>query len=133
MAKNTRTNICVRTCRDESQIERCQKRLKGAAYQLHNLTENMSLAGNDVRLKILLLLRAEQRLCVCDLAEILDMTVPAVSQHLKKLREGGFTLTQQEGVTVYNTLAPKAMPFLNAFFQLIEPSNFTADKQVLTA
>lgn len=133
MAKNTRTNICIRTCRDEPQIERCQKRLKVAEYQLNNLADNMSLTGNDVRLKILSLLRAEQRLCVCDLAEILDMTVPAVSQHLKKLREGGFTLTQQEGVTVYNFLAPKALPFLNAFFQLIEPSNLAADKQGLTA
>lgn len=130
MAKNIRTNICVRTCRDKSQIERCQKRLIGTVYQLHNLAENMSLAGNDVRLKILLLLKAEKRLCVCDLAEILNMTVPAISQHLKKLREGGFTLTQQEGVTIYNALAPKAMPFLNAFFQLLEPSKFTTDNRV---
>ncbi|MBK8554988.1 MAG: winged helix-turn-helix transcriptional regulator [Lewinellaceae bacterium] len=131
MAKNTRTNTCVRTCRDESQIERCQKRLKVAANQLNILAGNMSLAGNDVRLKILLLLQEEKRLCVCDLAEILDMTVPAVSQHLKKLREGGFTLTQQEGVTVYNTLAPKAVPFLNAFFQLIDLPNLVADKHGL--
>jgi DNA-binding transcriptional ArsR family regulator len=133
MIKNTRTNICVRNCRDESQIERCKRRLEGAAYHLQNLAEDMSLAGNDVRLKILLLLRVEQRLCVCDLAEILVMTVPAISQHLKKLREGGFVLTQKEGVTIYNALSPKAIPFLNAFFQLIEPSNFTVDKKDLAA
>ncbi len=93
----------------------------------------MTLAGNDVRLKILLLLQSEQRLCVCDLAEILNMTVPAISQHLKKLREGGFTLTQQQGVTVYNTLAPKAHPFLNAFFNLIDLPNSVADKRSLRA
>jgi len=133
MVKKTRTNNCTRTCRDESQIERCQKQLSNTAHRLNNLAENMTLAGNDVRLKVLLLLQSEQRLCVCDLAEILNMTVPAISQHLKKLREGGFTLTQQEGVTIYNTLAPKAIPFLNAFFNLIDLPNSVADKHSLRA
>ncbi|MEB2779582.1 ArsR family transcriptional regulator [Algoriphagus sp. C2-6-M1] len=33
-------------------------------------------------------LSTEKQLCPCDLSDILDMTTPAVSQHLRKLKDG---------------------------------------------
>ena len=61
----------------------------------------MSLVGNDVRLTILLLLQKESRLCVCDLSDVLGMKIPAVSQHLRKLKDAGIAVTQREGTVIY--------------------------------
>ena len=45
--------------------------------------------------------------CVTDLARALDVPQPTVSYHLKVLRERGLATTQQEGTTVYYSLADR--------------------------
>lgn len=112
-SKNQNRNVCVRVCRDDAQIHRCRERLGELAAPVANLGSNLTLAGNEVRMKILLLLAEEYSLCVCDLSEILGMTVPAVSQHLKKLREGGLVFTEQDGVTIYYHLPATAKPLVD--------------------
>lgn len=110
---------CIRVCRDEKQIRHCQQRLHSLNVSITALSQKIALAGNAVRMKILLLLSEENNLCVCDLSEILGMTVPAVSQHLKKLREGGLIFPEQDGVTVYYHLATPAKPLLDTLFHLL--------------
>lgn len=51
--------------------------------------------GEPTRLKILRLL-AEQELCVCELEEILDMSQPRISQHLKVLKQAGLVKERRE-------------------------------------
>ena len=51
--------------------------------------------GEPTRLKILRLL-AEQELCVCDLEEILQMSQPRISQHLKVLKQAGLVKERRE-------------------------------------
>ncbi|MFU8813617.1 MAG: ArsR/SmtB family transcription factor, partial [Balneolaceae bacterium] len=79
---------CIRDVADLSQINACIGALHEVEPSILKLTDVLKLAGNDVRLKILFLLNNEENLCPCDLADILDMTVPAVSQHLRKLKDG---------------------------------------------
>lgn len=117
--KKTRSNVCIRTCRDETQIFRCRQYVKDLTTPAKDLASTLSLASNEVRMKILLLLAEEHSLCVCDLSEILGMTVPAVSQHLKKLREGGLVFTEQDGVTIYYHISATAKPLLDTLFQLL--------------
>ncbi|OFZ71231.1 MAG: hypothetical protein A2451_14015, partial [Bdellovibrionales bacterium RIFOXYC2_FULL_39_8] len=38
-----------------------------------------------------------KKLCVCELAELLDITQPSVSKHLKKLKEAGLISSEQDG------------------------------------
>jgi ArsR family transcriptional regulator len=45
--------------------------------------------------------------CVTDLAEALDAPQPTVSYHLKVLRERGLALAEQDGTTVYYSLADR--------------------------
>ena len=71
------------------------------ARVIPNIAQLMALAGNEVRLKILLLLREEGKLCVCDLSDILGMKIPAVSQHLRKLKDASIVFTQREGTVIY--------------------------------
>jgi len=51
---------------------------------LNTLADLLSVVGSAVRLKIVYLLYAHKELCVCDLAEILQMSDSAISQHLRK-------------------------------------------------
>ena len=72
---------------------------------LRTLAESLGVAGNLQRLKIMYLLHAHKEMCVCDLAEVLELTVSAVSQHLKKLKDKNIVKTRREGQTIYYSLA----------------------------
>ena len=80
------------------------------------------MASNSTRLKILFLLDRLKELCVCDLAEMLDVSVSAVSQHLAKLRAYGLATTRRDAQTIYYRLSDHT--FLQklrlTFFQEIE-------------
>lgn len=52
--------------------------------------------GEPTRLMILRML-AEQDLCVCDLEEVLQISQPRVSQHLKVLKQAGLVQERKEG------------------------------------
>lgn len=81
-----------------------------------SISEVLSLAGNGVRFKILYLLSAEKQLCPCDLSDILGMTIPAVSQHLRKLKEGNVILGKRVGQTIFYSLRPDHLELLKPLF-----------------
>jgi ArsR family transcriptional regulator, lead/cadmium/zinc/bismuth-responsive transcriptional repressor len=77
------------------------------------------LAGNEVRLKMIYLLEEEKELCPCDLADILGMSIPAVSQHLRKLKDGNIVETRKEAQTIYYSLSEENIKILKPFFKHI--------------
>lgn len=105
------TPTCVRVFADTDHISQCQERLAHAAPVLGSLASVLALAGNEVRLQILFLLVDEQ-LCVCDLADVLRMSISAVSQHLRKLKDGGIVNARKVGQTVFYTLSAEHLPVL---------------------
>ena len=83
----------------------------------HNLSVNASLphladllgvVGNPVRLRIMYLLATHREMCVCDLAEILQITVSAVSQHLRKLKDKHLLQNRRNGQTINYALTNNA-------------------------
>lgn len=112
-------NTCIRLFADEEQIKNCKAILKIAQKSFNQLSNILSLAGNEARLKILYLLEEEKELCPCDLADILGMSIPAVSQHLRKLKDGNVVETRREGQTIYYTLTRENLKILNPFFKYI--------------
>jgi len=52
--------------------------------------------GEPTRLKIIKLLAARE-LCVCDLEEIMQISQPRISQHLKVLKHAGLVNERKEG------------------------------------
>ncbi|MBI3585853.1 MAG: helix-turn-helix transcriptional regulator [Ignavibacteriales bacterium] len=77
---------------------------------LATLADLLGTAGNIQRLKILYLLYAHKELCVCDLAEALELTDSAASQHLRKLKDRNIVKTRRQGQTIYYSLVPT--PFM---------------------
>ncbi len=82
------------------------KRNLSAQKGLVTLADSLSAAGNDQRLKILYLLHAHNEMCVCDLAEILELTTSAVSQHLRKLKDRNLVKSRRKGQTIFYSLVP---------------------------
>ena len=84
------------------------------------MTKLLSIAGNDVRLKILFLLNMEKELCPCDLSDILGMSVPAVSQHIRKMKDAGIISSRREGQTLYYSLNEDETDILHSIFKSIK-------------
>ena len=111
---------CIRLLADKDQINACKEKIKTAQRSLASLSNILALAGNEVRLKIVYLLKEEKELCPCDLADILGMSIPAVSQHLKKLKDGNIVETRKEGQTIYYSLTQENLRILNQFYKYIK-------------
>ncbi|GAA4900225.1 metalloregulator ArsR/SmtB family transcription factor [Ferrimonas pelagia] len=61
--------------------------------------------ADETRLKILLLIRAEQECCVCELTCALAESQPKISRHLARLRQDGILQDRRAGQWVYYSLA----------------------------
>lgn len=98
---------CIRVLADENQIAQSKENIAEVEGRLQQMAGALSLAGNAVRLKILFLLHKEEQMCPCDLSDVLEMTVPAISQHLRKLKDGGLVNAKKVGQTIFYTLVEK--------------------------
>jgi len=114
---------CIRNVADLNQINNCIRKLREVEPSILKLTDILKLAGNDVRLKVLFLLSKEDELCPCDLADILDMTVPAVSQHLRKLKDGGLLKSYRDGKQIFYALQEPYKEILEPIFNHITKNN----------
>lgn len=75
--------------------------LDDAAYG--DLAETFRALADSTRAKILHAL-SERALCVCDLAQVVGVSEPAVSQHLRVLRSLRIVRGRREGRAVYYAL-----------------------------
>ena len=111
--------VCKRIFADSGQINNCREVIRENHGTFADLSQIVALAGNEVRLKILFLLNQESELCPCDLSDILDMTIPAVSQHLRKLKDGGVIKSRKSGQTVFYSICTSQLPLHKPFFSII--------------
>lgn len=111
---------CTRAEADSAQIERCQELLSASSGSLEDIIKILSLVGNKVRLQILYLLDREKELCPCDLADILEMSVPAVSQHIRKMKDSDIVTARREGQTLYYSIVENKYEILGDIFSLIK-------------
>lgn len=113
-------NSCIRQQADIEQINRCKDRVLELNDSFDYLSNGLELAGNTVRLKILFLLYEEKRLCVCDISDVLGMTISAVSQHLRKLKDRNLVETDRETQTIFYSLTKEYEKLLKPFFKILD-------------
>jgi DNA-binding transcriptional ArsR family regulator len=113
-------NSCIREQADIKQINRCKDRVLELNDSFDYLSKGLELAGNTVRLKILFLLYEEERLCVCDISDVLGMTISAVSQHLRKLKDRNLVETDREAQTIFYSLTKEYEKLLKPFFKILD-------------
>jgi len=121
------SQTCIRVYANESQIKECREKLGSNAQSFQKLSKVLDLAANDVRLKILYLLEEEDELCPCDISDILGMSVPAVSQHLKKLKDGDIIESNRVAQTIFYSLKDEHLKILKPFFKYINKQNLLAE------
>ena len=80
-----------------------EKRLRQMIVEVSGLSELFRAMSDETRTKIIYLL-SEQELCVCDIAHLLDASLPAVSHHLRLLKIMRLVKSRKEGKQVFYTL-----------------------------
>lgn len=72
--------------------------------KLYDLADFFKVFGDSTRIRILFVL-FEAEVCVCDLAETLNMTSSAISHQLKTLKSSRLIKSRREGKSVFYSLA----------------------------
>ncbi|NPV92322.1 MAG: winged helix-turn-helix transcriptional regulator [Firmicutes bacterium] len=70
---------------------------------MKNLAACFKALGDETRLRIIRML-SEREMCVCELIDVLPMSQPAVSHHLKILKQVGFVNDRRDGKWIYYSL-----------------------------
>ncbi|WP_410512405.1 metalloregulator ArsR/SmtB family transcription factor [Paenibacillus sp. BR2-3] len=81
--------------------------------QLTVIADDLKLLGDKTRLAMLSLLK-EREWCVCEFVSIFDISQPAISQHLRKLKSQGIVKESKRGQWVHYSLNVEDKPYIQA-------------------
>jgi len=93
-------NTCLRIVIDKEKIEKEKNDLIEKQAMFSKKEKLFSLLGSEVRLKIIYLLLQNEKLCVCDISDMLEMNQSPVSQHLRKLKDAQILISKREGLMI---------------------------------
>lgn len=93
--------------------------------------------ADETRLRCLLLMEAEEEVCVCEMAHALGEIQPKISRHLAALRAAGFVLDRRDAQWIYYRLHPDLPAWMREVLAacrqaLAEQPPFCADRAALT-
>ena len=71
---------------------------------LYSLADFFQVFADSTRIRILYVLLCSET-CVCDIAQLLNMTQPAISHQLRILKQMNLVRARREGKTVFYSLA----------------------------
>lgn len=80
--------------------------------------------AEPLRLRALSLLATSPQgeACVCDIAELAEVTLPTVSHHLKVLKDAGVVTSQRRGTWVYYSITPTYAPAVRSLLEAFAPA-----------
>lgn len=84
-------------------VEAEAEALRASLLEVAGISELFKALADETRTKILHLI-SHRELCVCDLAFLLEMSLPAVSHHLRFLKTLRLVKTRKEGKNVFYSL-----------------------------
>jgi len=112
---NTKNGICLASIKTEKEISAIQAEISKSACIEQNI-RYLNAVKDGTRFKIVYLLLRFEHLCVCDLANILDVSSPAISQHLRKLKDMDLvSMTRQKQTLFYSVKDREFANFFKAF------------------
>jgi len=86
---------------------------------MRELEKVLKALGDKNRLRILKVLE-KRKMCVCEIADILGITQPSVSRHLKKLKDAGLIGGEQDGLWTNYYLKRKAGRYIEVLLQSLK-------------
>lgn len=103
------SDVCKKTCFHPESVEAVRQNIREDERRAPSAADWFKVLGSPRRLTILRALRLGE-LCVCDIALLLGLSIPATSQQLRQLREQGWLAMRHNGKMVYYRLHDEA-PF----------------------
>lgn len=89
------------------QQENAQKMIKQMTEMIDKQSHCCSIMSDPTRIKVLIAIEQHKQLCVSEIAEILQITVSAVSHQLSKLEKFGSVMKMKKGQEVFYSLNKK--------------------------
>lgn len=86
---------------------------------MKDLAQFYKALGDETRLKIIELL-FNKELCVCDIFDAFTLSQPAISHHLKILKQAGVVNDTRVGKWIYYGLSPDRLVEVDVFWQKIK-------------
>lgn len=102
MAGKTNNDMCEVVCIDQARVNAVRRAMQTDGV-IRKLAQTFKVLGDPTRTKILYAL-AQDELCVCDLAHLLEKTPSAVSHQLRVLRNLDLVTYRKEGKIAYYSL-----------------------------
>ena len=87
---------------DEERVQRAREQALDAEF-VQDVADTFKVLAHTTRLRIIRALASEE-LCVCDLAQVLDMSVSATSHQLQALRKMKLVQHRMDGKLAYYSL-----------------------------
>lgn len=97
------TECCSEVCVHEDLLRIVQDTMPEET-ELYDLAELFKVFGDSTRIRILFVL-FEAEVCVCDLAQALNMTQSAISHQLRILKQNKLVKSRREGKSIFYSLA----------------------------
>lgn len=121
---NTNDNKDIQTCRCSIIHDDVVEYVRAGMLekeQFEKLSLFFKAISDETRIKILYSL-SRSKMCVCDLAALLDMTVSAISHQLRVLKQAELVKSEKQGKVVYYMLSDSHVNtvFKNALEHIME-------------
>ena len=95
-------DTCEIYCYDEEKINRIQDNLQ--TVDISSVAQILKAIADKNRVKITYALCQDDELCVCDIANIIGVTVANASHHLRTLHKQGIVKFRKEGKLAFYSL-----------------------------
>ena len=95
-------DTCQIYCYDEEKVNRIQGNLQ--TVDISSVAQMLKAIADENRAKITYALCQDEELCVCDIANIIGVTVANASHHLRTLHKQGVVKFRKEGKLAFYSL-----------------------------
>jgi len=102
MTEIDKIEICEENCIHPDLLDIVNNKMPDEG-ELYDLADLFKMFADSTRIRIMYVL-LEQEVCVCDLAEALNMTQSAVSHQLKTLKQSKLVKSRRDGKSIFYSL-----------------------------
>ncbi len=101
--KDCTAECCEISCIHKNLLKKANAKMPNET-EMYDLSELFKVFGDSTRIRILFVL-FEEEVCVCDLAEQLNMTQSAISHQLRILKQNKLVKNRRDGKSIFYSLA----------------------------
>ncbi|MGG0844804.1 ArsR/SmtB family transcription factor [Peribacillus simplex] len=99
------------------------------ALDIEGTANVLKLLGDKTRLTMVKIM-SDHECCVCEFVDLFEMSQPAISQHLRKMKDSGFVKESRRGQWVFYSLNPSSSyySFIQTVIKDLPSQNFKLEE-----